>query len=231
MIDDEIPSFTPSHVTIKTYHENCSNEITRGIGNIMGWILHFDITRNGTFINYTLYRIHENDENFRQLLHNIKQFGYFADVSYYKCNSDYHLFCYKGKMDKAYVPVSDILEKYECHFIYPIEILPDWEKWHLFIKNRHHIRDCISELREVAEVHLEDITYFNPEKIFQSMGGDLISLTSRQKEILQKAISMGYFESPRKCSLRDVAENLNISHTAVNKHIRKIEKRLLKNFF
>ena len=39
------------------------------------------------------------------------------------------------------------------------------------------------------------------------------------------AYSMGYFESPRKATLREIAARLNISHTMVARHLREAEFR------
>ena len=223
-------SFIPSQVTLRAYHENCSNEITRGISGITGWILHFDLKRDGSFTNYTAYMINDKSEEFRTLINNMKKFRFFSKISYFRYRPDFHLFCFQGRMHKEYEPISDILEKYECHFIYPIEVVPEWEKWHLFIKNRSQIKGCIDELREFADVHMENISTFDPLKAINQHGVNIENLiTPRQKEILERALSMGYFDTPRKCSLREMSEVLNISHTAINKHIRNIEKKMLKN--
>lgn len=44
-------------------------------------------------------------------------------------------------------------------------------------------------------------------------------------ETLYLAYSLGYFERPRKVSLREIAKRLDISHTMVSRHLREAEMR------
>ncbi|MCK5343373.1 MAG: helix-turn-helix domain-containing protein, partial [Candidatus Heimdallarchaeota archaeon] len=55
-------------------------------------------------------------------------------------------------------------------------------------------------------------------------------LSSRQSEILTKALSNGFFEIPRRISLSDFAINLGISATALSGNLRRIQKKLGENY-
>jgi len=51
-------------------------------------------------------------------------------------------------------------------------------------------------------------------------------LTDRQFEVLQTAVSAGYFEWPRENDGSDIAETLDITQPTVNKHLRLAEKQI-----
>lgn len=55
----------------------------------------------------------------------------------------------------------------------------------------------------------------------------LDTLTDRQREILETAFDLGYFEVPRNVSTDDVAAELDLDHSTVAEHIRRAERNLL----
>jgi len=58
----------------------------------------------------------------------------------------------------------------------------------------------------------------------------LVLLTKNQKEITHKALQYGYFDIPRKISLTDFAKRLEISPSALSETLRRINKKLVKNY-
>jgi len=52
--------------------------------------------------------------------------------------------------------------------------------------------------------------------------------TTRQREVLETAFRMGYFEIPRESSLAAVAETLDIDKSSASTTLRRAEGRLLK---
>ena len=57
------------------------------------------------------------------------------------------------------------------------------------------------------------------------------SFTERQREIATFAMRNGFFELPKKISADEIAKKFGISVSAVNDHIRKVEKIVMKYFF
>lgn len=53
-------------------------------------------------------------------------------------------------------------------------------------------------------------------------------LTSRQQEVLRTAVAMGYYDSPRRATYRDIADRMGISGGTVGEHLQKIEKHVLQ---
>jgi hypothetical protein len=53
-------------------------------------------------------------------------------------------------------------------------------------------------------------------------------MTGRQEEVLRIAHALGYYNTPRKCTLEDVAATLGISANAVHKNLTAAEQRIIQ---
>jgi len=104
-------------------------------------------------------------------------------------------------------------------------------------------------IRFTSEGHLE-ITYLGTEnslsKLFDyadeldSMAFDIRNMgeyeadesslsrmiTTRQEEVLEAAVEVGYYTEPRKASLEEVGDAVGISPGTVGEHLRKVEERV-----
>lgn len=57
------------------------------------------------------------------------------------------------------------------------------------------------------------------------------NFTKRQNEIASYAARNGYFKSPKEISAREIADNFNITISAVNNHLRNAENKAMEYFF
>lgn len=72
-----------------------------------------------------------------------------------------------------------------------------------------------------VDVVLERITdYAGPRT-------SLDAVTERQRDVLETAYEMGYFEVPREVSVADVAADLGLDPSTVSEHLRRGERNLL----
>ncbi len=55
-------------------------------------------------------------------------------------------------------------------------------------------------------------------------------LTKRQREVLIKAISEGYYDYPRRITLTQLANKLNMSKGALSEILRRIESKIIKSY-
>jgi len=58
----------------------------------------------------------------------------------------------------------------------------------------------------------------------------LDELTDRQREVLQTAFDMGYFEVPRAVAAADIADELDLDQSTVVEHLQRAERNLLGQF-
>ena len=57
------------------------------------------------------------------------------------------------------------------------------------------------------------------------------NLTDRQREVLQTAFEMGYYEWPRDCTGQDVADELEITSATFSEHVFAAEHKILRFMF
>lgn len=55
-------------------------------------------------------------------------------------------------------------------------------------------------------------------------------LTERQREVLRAAVEHGYYETPRRCSLTELADKIGIAKSTCSGMLQRIEKVLVEDF-
>ena len=84
------------------------------------------------------------------------------------------------------------------------------------------IREAIMEVPDDIQITLKGIGEYHPDiRRLSSL------LTDRQQELLELAINEGYYEIPRRVTLRDLADRADISAGTVGEHLRKIEIKVI----
>jgi hypothetical protein len=95
------------------------------------------------------------------------------------------------------------------------------------------LRDVVAGLRE--RFPAVDIKRFvrspEGERSVDGVFVDRSRLTDRQREILEAAYRMGYFDRPRGASATDVAEAFDIDPSTVGEHLAAAESKLLADLF
>jgi predicted DNA binding protein len=88
-------------------------------------------------------------------------------------------------------------------------------------------RECLKEYAEYCE---EQGLTFDLRQLYDARGreSDSLGLTDRQRETLQTATEMGYFEVPRRVELEDLAEVLGVSRQAVSERLRRATGALVR---
>lgn len=56
---------------------------------------------------------------------------------------------------------------------------------------------------------------------------DQISLTAKQREVVEEAVSKGYYANPREASLSDLAEELEVTRSALSQRLNAVEAKLI----
>lgn len=58
----------------------------------------------------------------------------------------------------------------------------------------------------------------------------LDTLTDRQREVIETAWEMGYYEVPKQVSAEDIAAELDVDSSTINEHLQRAERNLLDQF-
>ncbi len=57
------------------------------------------------------------------------------------------------------------------------------------------------------------------------------TLTDRQRETVLAAVEHGYYDTPRRCSLTELAEELGLAKSTVSETLHRAEEEVVKSFF
>ncbi len=95
------------------------------------------------------------------------------------------------------------------------------EKWKLLVRDSEQLKTLLAKLEDYAvEASIGELSGVK--------GGD--RLTSRQKEILAKAIALGYFEFPRRFSLTELSKQVGIKPSTLSQVLRSAEEKVMTQY-
>ncbi|WP_135822138.1 helix-turn-helix domain-containing protein [Halostella litorea] len=117
-----------------------------------------------------------------------------------------------------------VMEGHDC--VAEIEAVRDGRLlYSVVVPDREELRAVVADLREDgASVSLERI------RTDPAAGGpraDGVALTAKQREVLSLAIEAGYYEQPREASLSDLADELDVTPSAVSQRLNAVERKLV----
>jgi predicted DNA binding protein len=87
------------------------------------------------------------------------------------------------------------------------------------------IQKALADLPPALDVTIERI---GP---YLETGAPLLAqLTDRQRDVLDVALDLGYYDGPREATHQDSADRLGLSIGTVGEHLQKIESRIFQAF-
>ena len=115
-----------------------------------------------------------------------------------------------------------IFRRYEIVVDWPMEYTDSGGLRVTMLGEDKKIREAIAEIPDGIQILLEGIgEYHSDMRQLASL------LTDRQQELLELAIEEGYYEMPRRATLSDLAEQVDITSGTVGEHLRKIESKVI----
>lgn len=115
----------------------------------------------------------------------------------------------QGTPEKSYSPL-------DAFFTYPIIVKEGNEYWHVISPTKRQLKTLEKRLSEIGTPKIEK-------------SSSKSTLTERQKEIIDLAFKEGYFESPRKVTLEELAGKLGISASSLGETLRLAVKKMLED--
>lgn len=115
-----------------------------------------------------------------------------------------------------------ILHENEIIIDPPIGCLPGGGVRSTIVGRSEAIRSAVGDIPDHLTISLESLGDYQPETDHLTS-----RLTDRQREILDAAVEMGYYEVPRGATHDDIAADVDLSAGTVGEHLRKVEGKVL----
>lgn len=130
-------------------------------------------------------------------------------------------------------PIIDRFEEYNCLYQPPTIHRQGWEHYSVIAFDEGDVRALIQDLESDRDIDVLSKTAITNQEIPHSMLAPVDQLfedlTDRQLAALRLALENGYYEQPRKTSLRELAEQTSVARSTFEEHLRKAENKLLTN--
>ncbi|MFT4884021.1 MAG: putative DNA binding protein [Natronomonas sp.] len=124
-------------------------------------------------------------------------------------------------------------EEYNALYQPPTIHRQGWEHYTVIAFDEGDVRDLLHDLETDRDIEVLSKTAITEQQIPHSMLAPVDQLfetvTDRQLAALRLALESGYYEQPRKTSLRDLAKKTNVARSTYEEHLRKAENKLLTN--
>ena len=101
-----------------------------------------------------------------------------------------------------------------------------------YVDDRSAVRRLVDELRGVVDrVRLVRLAVVEGADPTEQVTFDLSALTPKQRRGLELAVVRGYFDDDRDVRLRDLADELGISKSALSQRLRTAQAKLVTDIF
>ncbi|WP_458207992.1 helix-turn-helix domain-containing protein [Haladaptatus sp. NG-SE-30] len=124
-------------------------------------------------------------------------------------------------------------EEYNCLYQPPTIHRQGWEHYTVITFDESDIRALLRDLEADRDIEVLSKTTITEQQIPHSMLAPVDQLfedvTERQMAALRLALESGYYEQPRKTSLRELADQTAVARSTYEEHLRKAENKLLTN--
>jgi len=129
--------------------------------------------------------------------------------------------------------ILDRFEEHGCLYQPPTIHRQGWEHYTVIAFDESDVRRLLRDLENDRDIEVLSKTALSEQQVPHSMLAPVDrlfeDLTDRQLAALRLALENGYYEQPRKTSLRDLADQTSVARSTYEEHLRKAENKLLTN--
>lgn len=129
------------------------------------------------------------------------------------------------------IPVRRVYRNFDCFPIRAATVENCREHTAIIIPSEERARNVHEELSKIGDVTVESVKRLDrgvSAAELSEITHRINSLSSRQKEILLRAIEDGYYDSPRNCNVDQLAEVDTAGMSTVAEHLRRGEAEVIK---
>lgn len=103
----------------------------------------------------------------------------------------------------------------ELHAVYG-----GWEYWHIGVVDKSAISIMLKEFKKMGELK---IIYIGEVEFANTL------LSKQQRKVIMYAYEQGYYELPRKITMKQIAKALKLNHSTLGEHLLKAENKLINS--
>ncbi len=111
-----------------------------------------------------------------------------------------------------------------------VDVVDGWILIETYLSDREHLSDLVESLKQVSDGlrlrQLKRIDTGEGNRCENTVTLDLYEITEKQRETVAKAVSEGYYSTPRETSVDELAETFGISTSAVSQRLKAAESKL-----
>ncbi|MFP3214822.1 MAG: helix-turn-helix domain-containing protein [Nitrososphaeria archaeon] len=111
--------------------------------------------------------------------------------------------------------------------IWSLEVHDGLEFWKLITFGKSNLDLLLSKFKQKSNIKTVEVKRVKKKNLSYALVSPINLLTDRQKDILQEAYRLGYYNWPRKIDLYQLSKKFNISKVALLKNIRIAEKKII----
>ena len=218
--------------TFNIKHEGCWTEtVNDDFPNVQGTIIYsYRIT--GTSI--TMVEMHQVNAGIRESLikwlenhpvMNTAQLVSFDD------NRKKAFISLRGDYNTDTEPVLNVLLRNNCFPTIPATVARGREQWCVLASSHEQVSTAHAELEQLGSVNVDSLRTPDLEGLLTGLTEvkeAIQGLSPRQSEVLLRAIEQGYYDSPRSCTIEELAELDSANTSTVAEHLRRSESKILK---
>ncbi|MFC6718166.1 helix-turn-helix domain-containing protein [Natrialbaceae archaeon GCM10025810] len=124
--------------------------------------------------------------------------------------------------------VCTTLRRFDCVFDIE-EVRAGSLVFSLVVEDRSLLTDIVTTLKSTgATVSLRRISPLGTDAD-DVLEVDASAITAKQREAVELAVEMGYYDRPRRATLDDLAERLEVSKSAVSQRLTAVEETLVRS--
>ncbi len=116
--------------------------------------------------------------------------------------------------------IQNVIQKYHGFLIDLHTVSGGYEYWHIGVINRNSISKMVKTFEKMGEFK---ILFIGEVEFAHAL------LSKQQKKVLTHAYENGYYELPRKTTIKEIARLTKLSHATVGEHLIKAENKILKS--
>src|SRR6056297_4289563 len=124
-------------------------------------------------------------------------------------------------------------EAYNCLYQPPTIHRQGWEHYTVIAFDEDDVGELLHDLETDRDIDVLSKTAITEQQIPHSMLAPVDQLfedvTERQLAALRLALERGYYEQPRRTSLRELADRTDVARSTYEEHLRKAENKILTN--